>query len=44
VANRRFGGEDSRVSALSSDEGQTLEPAKLIDSAMADLIDEVGFH
>ena len=44
VANRRFSGKDNRVSALSSDENETLEPAKLIDSAMVGLMNGVGFH
>lgn len=44
VANRRYGGEDSRVSALSSDESETLESVKLIDTAMADLMPGVGFN
>lgn len=44
VANRRLNGQDSRVSALSSGESETLEPSKLIDSAMVDLMKAVGIH
>ena len=42
VANRRVDGKDVRVSALSSEESMQLEPTKLIETALQEIMGVVG--
>lgn len=42
VANRRFNGQDARVSALIKEESGMLEPDMLIKSALQELMNTVG--
>jgi len=44
VANRRVDGKDVRVSAVSSEESMQLEPTKLIETALQEIMGAVGVH